>query len=235
MANTGVQAIQSAFSGISGFIGSAFSGIVGEINPIIGEIVGAFEGLGPQISGVFTEVAQVIPSLFKGCLSAVQSVIDGIAGAIEKISSILDSLNAKITGTNNAANTLNNTASSVQSSTSAVSTVQTYSMPSLPELAGGGVLKRATAVVAGEYPGSGTNPEIVSPQKLLQQIITKSNESMASDIVSGIAGIITQTDNQNGSQELSAKISGDDLLFVVKNAEKRRGMAISKNFAFGGL
>mgnify|MGYP002773015620 CR=1 FL=1 len=235
MANTGVQAIQSAFSGVSGFIGSAFSGIVGEINPIIGEIVGAFEGLGPQISGVFTEVAQVIPSLFKGCLSAVQSVIDGIAGAIEKISSILDSLNAKITGTNNAVNTLNNTASSMQSSTSAVSPVQTYSMPALPELAGGGVLKRATAVVAGEYPGSGTNPEIVSPQKLLQQIITKSNESMASDIVSGIAGIITQTDNQNGSQELSAKISGDDLLFVVKNAERRRGMAISKNFAFGGL
>lgn len=39
---------------------------------------------------------------------------------------------------------------------------------SLPRLAKGGVLTEATTVIAGEYSGAKTNPEIVTPQNIMR-------------------------------------------------------------------
>ena len=46
--------------------------------------------------------------------------------------------------------------------------VGTINTLSLPRLAKGGVLTEATAVVAGEYSGAKSNPEIVTPQNIMR-------------------------------------------------------------------
>ena len=46
--------------------------------------------------------------------------------------------------------------------------IGTISVPQIPRLAKGGVLTEATAVVAGEYSGAKSNPEIVTPQNIMR-------------------------------------------------------------------
>ena len=52
---------------------------------------------------------------------------------------------------------------------------------SLPRLAKGGVLTEATTVLAGEYSGAKTNPEIVTPQNIMRDTF----EDVLSDFNSG--------------------------------------------------
>lgn len=47
--------------------------------------------------------------------------------------------------------------------------VGTINTLSLPRLAKGGVLTEATTVLAGEYSGAKTNPEIVTPQNIMRE------------------------------------------------------------------
>ena len=176
-----------------------------------------FEGLNTDAEKSFSDMA----SNSKKSASEMQSAYETAVGRIKQTIGGLSPGTGTILGNLSA------------SSASSASTMS-LAAPSLPELAGGGILRKATAVVAGEYPGAATNPEIVAPQKLLQQIIAKSNETMASDIVSGLAGVLTQQQEQ-GAQELKTKLSGDDILFVVEKAKKRRGATLSNNFAFGGI
>ena len=46
--------------------------------------------------------------------------------------------------------------------------IGTISVPQIPRLAKGGVLTEATTVLAGEYSGAKTNPEIVTPQNIMR-------------------------------------------------------------------
>lgn len=46
--------------------------------------------------------------------------------------------------------------------------IGTINVPQIPRLAKGGVLTEATTVLAGEYSGAKTNPEIVTPQNIMR-------------------------------------------------------------------
>ncbi len=234
----------TAFSSITQPITSIFSGLSEAAQPMIDSLSGSFNKISGTAQSVFSTMSGKITAAFSNVASSIGSIVDSVIAPIQslaqKVENILDSLFSKAKNISGVVEQTNSSAASLNTASSSISAqsakaAYSVSMPSLPELAGGGVLKKATAVVAGEYPGAMSNPEIVAPQKIIQQIISKANESMATDIVSGIAGIITQTQGGTDSRELSAKISGDDLLFLIKNAEQRKGTIISENFAFGGL
>lgn len=66
----------------------------------------------------------------------------------------------------------------------------------IPKLANGGVLDKPTTILAGEYAGASTNPEIVAPQQLLLETSTQANipvmnsiEEMGDRLVSALNNI----------------------------------------------
>lgn len=77
----------------------------------------------------------------------------------------------------------------------------------VPALAEGGVLTSPQMVLAGEYAGARTNPEIISPESKMRDVF---GEVMAKYGGGGLQG-----------GTLVARVAGDDLLFVLQKAEKR--------------
>lgn len=72
----------------------------------------------------------------------------------------------------------------------------------IPALAEGGVAKKPTLALIGEYAGASTNPEIVAPEKKLRDIFRQ--------------------EGGRGGGVLTARISGDDLQFVLDTAARKR-------------
>lgn len=70
------------------------------------------------------------------------------------------------------------------------------------KFATGGVVRKPTLGLVGEYPGAATNPEIISPENKLRQIFRQEG---------------------SGGGELTAFVRGDDLLFILDKARARRG------------
>ena len=121
---------------------------------------GAFFGnLWTQIKNKFSSIGTNISNAISG---AVKSGINGVISMIER------TINSAV-GLINGAIGLINKLPGVS-----VSTVSTVS---LPRLAAGGVLYGETAFVGGEYPGAATNPEIVTPQNIMQKTFADTLES----------------------------------------------------------
>lgn len=75
----------------------------------------------------------------------------------------------------------------------------------IPALADGGVVRKPTMALIGEYSGAATNPEIIAPENKLRQIFNESN---------------------GGGGELVATVRGEDLYFILDKTTKRRGRVI---------
>jgi len=76
----------------------------------------------------------------------------------------------------------------------------------IPALAEGGVLTSPRLVMAGEYPGARVNPEIVTPENKMRDVF--------SEVMSRMGGA--------GGGEFVARLSGDDILFVVERAQHKK-------------
>ncbi len=76
---------------------------------------------------------------------------------------------------------------------------------SAPKLAKGGILKGRSLVEAGEYSGVRSNPEVIAPLNTFPKLLSK--------VMRGSTG--------TGGQ-LVARVSGNDLLFILERAEKQR-------------
>ena len=90
---------------------------------------------------------------------------------------------------------------------------RTFTPYQVQYLAKGGVLKQATPVIAGEYPGASNNPEIVTPQNLLTEIINKGN----SDIITAFAQMTSQMISAIEKVDMEVSI-GDDV--IAKSAAR---------------
>lgn len=76
----------------------------------------------------------------------------------------------------------------------------------IPALAEGGVLTSPRLVMAGEYPGARTNPEIVTPENKMRDVM----------------GEMLQRFGGAGGGTLTARVSGDDLLFILEKAKVKQ-------------
>lgn len=110
---------------------------------------------GGNISRTFSDLGTNIGNAISG---AVKSGINGVISLIEKtINRAISLINGGIK--------LINLIPGV--------TVGTINTLNLPRLAKGGVLTEATAVIAGEYSGAKSNPEIVTPQNIMEETFDK--------------------------------------------------------------
>jgi uncharacterized protein YidB (DUF937 family) len=79
-------------------------------------------------------------------------------------------------------------------------------------LAKGGVLTEPTLAMMGEYAGAQTNPEIVAPQNVLQDIVNAGNEELID--------VWLQT-----TQQIITAINGKDLSVILGDTEIAKSAA----------
>ena len=140
--------IRNAVSNIKNGIVQNFQNAYNSIQNIFSNIGSFFSGVWSRIRNTFSSLGTSIGNAISG---AVKSGINGVISLIERtINSAIRLINGGIR--------LINLIPGVY-----VGSINTLS---LPRLAKGGVLTEATTVIAGEYSGAKTNPEIVTPQNI---------------------------------------------------------------------
>ena len=142
--------IRNAVSNIKNGIVQNFQNAYNSIQNIFSNIGSFFSGVWSRIRNTFSSLGTSIGNAISG---AVKSGINGVISLIERtINSAIRLINGGIR--------LINLIPGVY-----VGSINTLS---LPRLAKGGVLTEATTVIAGEYFGAKTNPEIVTPQNIMR-------------------------------------------------------------------
>ncbi len=206
-----VNTISNVWNNITSNIRNAVSniknGIVQNFQNAYNSIQNIFSNIGSFFSGVWSRVRNTFSSLGTSIGNAISnSVKSGINGVI---SMIQNTINRAINLINGAIRLINKLPGV---------NVGTISTLYLPRLAKGGVLTEATAVVAGEYSGAKTNPEIVTPQNIMYDTMRRALSD--SDI----------SNNDDRPIYLTVKVGntilGQILLDDLRNMKRRSGKDI---------
>lgn len=126
-------------------------------------------------NNIWTTIGNVVKNIWNGIWSGIKSVINSILGGLEGF------VNGTIKGINKLLSGISKVANAVGSLIGLNPISLQLSTISIPRLAKGGVLTEATTVLAGEYSGAKTNPEIVTPQNIMRDTF----EDVLSDFNSG--------------------------------------------------
>lgn len=182
--------VVTIFNAIKDFIVNIWNGIVSTIsnvwNTIVTKVKEGVSGAWNAITSVFGGIANWFGNIFKGAWEAVKNVFsaggrifDGIKEGILNglkivVNAIIGGINKVIAIPFNGINTALKAIKSVNiMGLQPFSWINTIGVPQIPKLAKGGVLTEATTVIAGEYSGASTNPEIVTPQNIMEETFDK--------------------------------------------------------------
>lgn len=154
----------TVFNLIGGTVGGVLKGMLVTVKEIIGSIRRIFDGLMDFLEGVFSgdwkKVWQGMSDVFGG-------IFDGLKALFKApINWIINGLNGFIRGINKV---------KIPDWVPGVGG-KGFTIAPLTPLATGGVLRKPTPALMGEYPGARTNPEIVTPESLMRKIV---NEAIA--------------------------------------------------------
>lgn len=154
------------FNWIWQLISTVFNAIWNIISPIINAIWNAIKNALNSIqqiwSNVWETISNVVRNVWNGIWNCIKGVINCILGGIEGfVNGVIKGINFLLSGLSNVANAVGSLIG-LDPINLKISTI------SLPRLAKGGVLTEATAVIAGEYSGAKSNPEIVTPQNIME-------------------------------------------------------------------
>ncbi len=148
-----------------------FQGIWNIISPMMNVIGNGIKSvlLGIQLAWctIWNTIANVVRNVWNGIWNCIKGIINTILGGIEGfINSIIRGINFLLGGISNVANAVGSFIG-LSPINLRINTI------SLPRLAKGGVLTKATAIIAGEYSGAKTNPEIVTPQNIMEETFAR--------------------------------------------------------------
>lgn len=169
--------VQTVFNAIAVFFSNIWNGIKTVIltvwNGITIIISNVINGIKDTISNVLNTIKTVWNNIWNGIKNTVINIWNGIWDGIKSvINSILGGIESFVNGTIKGINKLLSGISSVANAVGSLIGLDPINLQintiSLPRLAKGGVLTEATAVVAGEYSGAKSNPEIVTPQNIMR-------------------------------------------------------------------
>lgn len=157
--NNAVQGIKNAFSSVKTFFGGVWQGICGVFGNIPNWFRDKFSQAWQAVKNVFSTGGRIFDGIKEGILSGLKSIVNAIIYGINKV------IRIPFTGLNTV---LRNIRNAEIMGLRPFSWIGTISVPQIPRLAKGGVLTEATTVLAGEYSGAKTNPEIVTPQNIMR-------------------------------------------------------------------
>ena len=176
--NSIIDKIKAVWNGIKDFLSNLWNGILNivrtiwnavkttissVINGIKITITNVLNGIKTVWNNIWTTIGNIVNNVWNGIWSGIKTVINFILGGIESF------VNGTIKGINKLLSGISKVANAVGSLIGLKPISLQISTISLPRLAKGGVLTEATAVVAGEYSGAKSNPEIVTPQNLMRE------------------------------------------------------------------
>lgn len=157
--NNAVQGIKNAFSSVKIFFSGVWQGICGVFGNVANWFRDKFSQAWQAVKNVFSTGGRIFDGIKEGILSGLKSIVNAIIYGINKV------IRIPFTGLNTV---LRNIRNAEILGLKPFSWIGTISVPQIPQLAKGGVLTEATTVLAGEYSGAKTNPEIVTPQNIMR-------------------------------------------------------------------
>ena len=188
----------SAFGQVLKTVTEVIGGVADILNGIMmfisGDFVGgikkAFEGLGTALSAIMKNMANMGIGFINGLISAIVTGINTAIKAIKKLNFTVPDWVPGIGG-----------------DTWSFSFLKTMTAPQIPYLANGGVITQPTMAMMGEYAGAYNNPEIVTPQSLLQEIIYASNSNIVDALIQQTRQLLV------GLEQMNMEVCiGDDVI-----------------------
>lgn len=165
MKSTAIEAFSNIKTSITNKVTEIKNGITNTFQKAYDGITNIFRNIGKFFSGIWSNVKNTFSnlgtSIGNAISSSVKSGINGVISLIER------TINSAINLINNAIGVINLIPGV---------NVGRIGRLSLPRLAKGGVLTEATAVIAGEYSGAKSNPEIVTPQNIMYDTMRRALE-----------------------------------------------------------
>ena len=189
--------VGSFFDNMKNKAGSAVSGIKEAFSGIPEWFRTTFTKAWTNVKNVFSKGGKVFTGIKDGILSGLKSVVNALIGGINKVISI------PFNGLNKALNKIRNI--SILGKKPFYGLIGNIAVPQIPKLAKGGVITSPTIAMMGEYAGAKTNPEIVTPQSILKETISSSNDDLINALLSATARIIKAINDSNVTLEGDAK------------------------------
>ncbi len=204
-----VNTISNVWNTIVTKVKEGVSGAWNAITSVFGNIAGWFHDKFSQawqaVKNVFSAGGRIFDGIKEGILSGLKSIVNAIIGGINKVISV------PFNGLNSALRAIKSVDIMGLRPFSWISTV---SVPQIPKLAKGGVLYDETLVMAGEYSGASSNPEIVTPQNIMEETFDKVMSRYQGD---------GQTINLDLTVNVSNKKLGQILLEDLRDMKRRSG------------
>ena len=199
---------KQAWDDFKSYVGSFFDNMKNKAGSAVSGIKEAFKGI-PEwfrttftkawtnVKNVFSKGGKVFTGIKDGILSGLKSVINALIRGINRVVAI------PFNGLNAALNKLKNVKILGRKPFSKL--IGNISVPQIPMLAKGGVITSPTIAMMGEYAGAKTNPEIVTPQSILKETISSSNDELINALLSATGRIIKAINDSNVTLEGDAK------------------------------
>lgn len=199
---------KQAWDDFKSYVGSFFDNMKNKAGSAVSGIKEAFKGI-PEwfrttftkawtnVKNVFSKGGKVFTGIKDGILSGLKSVINALIRGINKVVAI------PFNGLNAALNKLKNVKILGHKPFSKL--IGNISVPQIPMLAKGGVITSPTIAMMGEYAGAKTNPEIVTPQSILKETISSSNDELINALLGATGRIIKAINDSNVTLEGDAK------------------------------
>ena len=199
---------KQAWDDFKSYVGSFFDNMKNKAGSAVSGIKEAFKGI-PEwfrttftkawtnVKNVFSKGGKVFTGIKDGILSGLKSVINALIRGINRVVAI------PFNGLNAALNKLKNVKILGHKPFSKL--IGNISVPQIPMLAKGGVITSPTIAMMGEYAGAKTNPEIVTPQSILKETISSSNDDLINALLSATGRIIKAINDSNVTLEGDAK------------------------------
>lgn len=216
----------SIWTAISDFFSNIWNGIknvaITVWNVITSTISNVINGIKNTISNVLNAISTVWNNIWNGIKTVVTNVWNGIWGTIKSVINLILSgiesfVNGIIRGINWVLGGISKVANAVGSLIGLNPINLQLSTISLPRLAKGAVLKVPTVAEMAEYPGANQNPEIVTPQNIMEEtfdrVLSRHNNN-------------EQPISLNLTVNVSNKKLGQVLLEDLRDMKRRSGKGI---------
>ena len=199
-----LEALQPILEAIMSFITEVVLPVIGQelliVLDVVGNVIATIINLAGNILEVLTGIINFIVGVFTGdwekAWQGIVDIFEGIFGGIvDFVQGVVDTISSLIEGVINGIKTLfsgygdffSGGKSSGSISTSGGSrrslNAPAYVPASVPALASGGVLYDTTLAMIGEYPGAGSNPEIVAPQNIMKETMEQANAGVINAVM----------------------------------------------------
>lgn len=162
--------IWDAIKGIVSTVWNAISGIISTaIEAIKGVITTVLNAISTVWNNIWNGLKTTVTNIFNSIWNSIRGVINSILGGIEGMA------NGVVNGVNAVIRVLNNLSFDIPDWVPGFGgkkfgfNISLLSRVSLPRLAKGAVLKVPTVAEMAEYPGASQNPEIVTPQNIMEE------------------------------------------------------------------